>query len=58
MGMEVPEVLLSGHHENIDKWRRQESLKRTFEKRPELLSKADLSKEDLKLLDKIKKECK
>lgn len=57
-GMEVPEVLLSGHHENIEKWRRYESLKRTCEKRPELLSEANLSKEDLKLLDKIKKECK
>lgn len=58
MGMEVPEVLLSGHHANIEKWRRYESLKRTFEKRPELLSEADLSKEDMKLLDRIKKECK
>lgn len=58
MGMEVPEILLSGHHANIEKWRRYESLKRTFEKRPELLSEADLSKEDMKLLDKIKKECK
>jgi len=58
MGMEVPEVLLSGHHENIEKWRRYQSLKRTYEKRPELLFEADLSKEDLKLLDNIKKECK
>ena len=58
MGMEVPEILLSGHHKNIEKWRRYESLKRTFLKRPELLSDADLSKEDLKLLDSIKKECK
>lgn len=57
-GMAVPEVLLSGHHENIEKWRRYQSLKRTWEKRPELLEKADLSEEDLKLLDKIKKECK
>jgi tRNA (guanine37-N1)-methyltransferase len=57
-GMEVPEVLLSGHHDNIEKWRRYESLRRTFEKRPELLSEADLSKEDMKLLDRIKKECK
>lgn len=58
MGMEVPEVLLSGHHENIEKWRRYQSLKRTFEKRPELLSQTALSEEDIKLLDKIKKECK
>jgi tRNA (guanine37-N1)-methyltransferase len=58
MDMEVPAVLLSGHHENIEKWRRYQSLKRTFEKRPELLESANLSEEDLKLLDKIKKECK
>lgn len=58
MGMEVPEVLLSGHHENIEKWRKYQSLKRTFEKRPELLSQTALSEEDIKLLDKIKKECK
>jgi len=57
-GMEVPEVLLSGHHENIEKWRRYQSLKRTLEKRPELLSETNLTKEDLKLLDKIKRECK
>lgn len=58
MGMEVPQVLLSGHHENIEKWRRQESLKRTCEKRPELLAKAKLNEEDLRILDKLKKECK
>lgn len=58
MGMEVPEVLLSGHHANIEKWRRYQSLKRTWQKRPEMLSKADLTEEDKKLLDKIKKECK
>lgn len=58
MGMEVPEMLLSGHHENIDKWRRYQSLKRTLKKRPELINEAALSKEDLKLLDNIKKECK
>jgi tRNA (guanine37-N1)-methyltransferase len=56
--MEVPEVLLSGHHANIEKWRRYEALKRTWQKRPELLEQAELSKEDIKLLDKIKKECK
>lgn len=56
-GMEVPEVLLSGHHKNIDKWRRYQSLKRTYEKRPELLSEDDLSEDDLKILDSIRKEC-
>lgn len=39
MGMEVPEVLLSGHHENIRKWRLEESIKRTKERRPDLLEK-------------------
>jgi tRNA (guanine37-N1)-methyltransferase len=58
MGMGVPEILLSGHHKNIEQWKRYQSLKRTLEKRPELLAKATLSKEDMKLLDKIKKECK
>lgn len=39
MGRTVPEVLLSGHHANIEKWRREEAYKRTLKKRPELLSK-------------------
>lgn len=38
-GLKVPDVLLSGHHENIDKWRKNEQLKRTMEKRPDLLEK-------------------
>lgn len=38
-GMKVPDVLLSGHHENINKWRREEQLKRTSERRPDLLEK-------------------
>ncbi len=45
-GREVPEVLLSGHHENVDKWRREQSLKRTAERRPDMLEKADLSDKD------------
>ena len=45
-GREVPEVLLSGHHANIEKWRRQESLRITLEKRPDLLEKAALDKKD------------
>ena len=52
---EVPEILLSGHHENIDKWRRQQALKRTKERRPDMLENAELSKNDkefLELLDK------
>lgn len=39
MGMKVPEVLLSGHHANIEKWRKEQSLKRTMERRPDLLEK-------------------
>ena len=38
--MKVPEVLLSGHHANIAKWRRQEQIKRTKERRPDLLEKS------------------
>jgi len=48
----VPEVLTSGHHENIRKWRRLQSLKLTKERRPDLFSKLQLSKEDKKLLMK------
>lgn len=49
-GKPVPEVLLSGHHANIDRWRRNQSLKRTKERRPDLLDRARLSKEDIKYL--------
>lgn len=55
-GKEVPEVLLSGHHANIEKWRREQSLKRTLEKRPELLKNAELTKADKKYLDKLMEE--
>ena len=50
MGMKVPEILLSGHHANIEKWRRQQSLLRTAESRPDLLKKADLDKKDMDYL--------
>ena len=46
----VPEVLLSGHHANIEKWRREQSLLRTRQRRPDLLEDANLSKTDLKFL--------
>jgi tRNA (guanine37-N1)-methyltransferase len=42
-GLEIPEVLLSGHHAQIDAWRRTQSIKRTAERRPDLLARADLS---------------
>lgn len=49
----VPEVLLSGHHGNIEKWRRQQSLKRTFERRPDMLKSVELTKEDKKFLETL-----
>ncbi|MBR3697786.1 MAG: tRNA (guanosine(37)-N1)-methyltransferase TrmD [Clostridia bacterium] len=54
-GIEVPKILKSGHHKNIDKWRKEESLKITYKKRPDLLEKANLSEEDKKKLENIKK---
>ena len=55
-GMRVPDVLLSGHHANIRKWRLKESLKKTMEKRPDLLKNREFTKEERKLLDEIKAE--
>ena len=55
-GMEVPEILLSGHHENIRKWRKKESLRRTLLRRPDLLENYQFSKEELKLLEEVKAE--
>jgi tRNA (guanine37-N1)-methyltransferase len=49
-GWGIPEVLLSGNHAEIARWRRQESLRRTLLYRPDLLAKADLSQEDLAFL--------
>ncbi len=55
-GRKVPDVLLSGHHGNIDKWKREQSLKRTYERRPDLLNHAELSKKDIEYLRKLKAE--
>ena len=52
-GWKVPDILLSGDHAKIEKWRRQQALLRTFKKRPDMLEKTELSKEDLKFLDKL-----
>ena len=49
-GKKVPEVLLSGHHKNIETWRRQQSIKRTLERRPDLLADANLSKKEKQYL--------
>lgn len=53
---EVPSVLLSGHHANIEKWRRRQSLKRTLERRPDMFQNAELTKNDRKILEEIKNE--
>lgn len=53
-GWQAPDVLLSGDHAKIDKWRRQQALERTFKKRPDMLEKAELTKEDLKFIEKLK----
>lgn len=53
-GMKVPEVLLSGDHAKIKTWRREESLKRTYQRRCELIDASRLSDKDVELLNKIK----
>ncbi len=52
-GYAVPEILLSGNHAQIAKWRREQIIKRTLEKRPELLDKADLGLEDKRLVKRM-----
>ena len=56
MGMRVPDILLSGHHGNIEKWRREKSLERTLKNRPDLLENANLDKSDIEYLSKLKKK--
>lgn len=51
---QVPPVLLSGHHGKVDAWRREQSLLRTFQRRPELLEQADLSEQDWKFLERLR----
>ena len=55
-GMKVPEVLLSGNHKNIERFRKKESLRRTYLKRPDLLEKYNLNKEEEKLLQEVIEE--
>ncbi|WP_099974890.1 MULTISPECIES: tRNA (guanosine(37)-N1)-methyltransferase TrmD [Lactobacillaceae] len=55
-GMEVPEVLRSGNHENIRRWRMEKSIQKTLERRPDLLEKTYLTDEESKYLDKLKRE--
>jgi tRNA (guanine37-N1)-methyltransferase len=53
-GMSVPEVLLSGHHERIARWRYEQSLKRSAERRPDLLKEIELTAEDIAYLNSLK----
>ena len=53
-GLKVPDILLSGHHENITHWQREQSLKRTAERRPDLLKSVELSTEDVAYLSSLK----
>jgi tRNA (guanine37-N1)-methyltransferase len=57
-GMEVPEVLLSGNHARISRWRKKESLRNTLKKRPDLLDRVSLTDEDLGLLREAQEELK
>lgn len=52
---EIPEVLISGHHANVEKWKREQSLINTYNKRPDMLEKAELTEGDIKFLDEYKK---
>lgn len=54
-GYQVPEILLSGHHENIKKYREEQSIYQTFKKRPDLLASANLTELQKELYEKIKK---
>ncbi len=56
LGKKVPDVLLSGHHANIEKWRREQSILRTLLRRPELLDEAQLSKKEKIYLQKLREE--
>lgn len=53
MDKKVPDILLSGHHANVEKWRREQSIIRTLKNRPELLEDAVLSKKEQKFLDEL-----
>ncbi len=55
-GWRAPDILLSGDHAKIEKWRREQALLRTFKKRPDMLEKAELTKKDLKFIESLKLE--
>ena len=56
-GREVPQVLLSGHHANIEKWRREKSLEETFFRRPDMLESAELSQKDKEFISRLESLC-
>lgn len=55
-GVSIPEVLISGHHANVEKWKREQSLVNTLKKRPDMLEKAELTMDDIKFLEKYENE--
>ena len=55
-GMTVPDVLRSGNHQEVAKWRRQEALRRTFERRPDLLKEADLTPDDQRFIASLRQQ--
>ena len=57
-GKKVPEVLMSGHHANIEKWRREQSIIRTAKRRPDLLKKADLTNKEWNFVRQLRKQWK
>ena len=57
-GMRVPEILMSGHHENIRKWRKEQALAATLGRRPDLLESAELDDEAKEILERLNAKCK
>ena len=55
-GRAVPEVLLTGHHRNIEAWRREQSIRRTLERRPDLLAEANLTLKEQKFLEQLREK--
>ncbi len=56
MGVRIPDVLLSGHHKNIEEWKRLKSIEVTYKKRPDLLEKAELTKKEREFVENLKLE--
>jgi tRNA (guanine37-N1)-methyltransferase len=55
MNEKVPDILLSGNHAKIERWRREQSIIRTIERRPDLMNRANLTKEDMKFIKTLDK---